>query len=97
MPEGSFCALVGPSGSGKSTLARLLARHWDTDSGEVRIGGVSVREMPLEQLSSLVSYVAQDNYLFDCTLRENIRMGKPNATDAEVERAEAAASCDEFI
>lgn len=97
VPEGSFCALVGSSGSGKSTLARLLSRHWDTDSGEVRIGGVSVREMPLEQLSSLVSYVAQDNYLFDCTLRENIRMGRPDATDEEVERAAAAASCDEFI
>lgn len=97
VPQGSFCALVGPSGSGKSTLARLLARHWDTDSGDVRIGGVSVRDMPLQQLSSLVSYVAQDNYLFDCTLRENIRMGRPDATDEEVERAAAAASCDEFI
>lgn len=97
VPQGSFCALVGPSGSGKSTLARLLARHWDTDSGDIRIGGVSVKDMPLEQLSSLVSYVAQDNYLFDCTLRENIRMGKPDATDEEVEAAAAAASCDEFI
>lgn len=97
VPEGSFCALVGPSGSGKSTLARLLARHWDTDAGEVRIGGVSVRDMPLEQLSSLVSYVAQDNYLFDDTLRENIRMGQPQASDAEVEAAAAAASCDEFL
>lgn len=97
VPEGSFCALVGPSGSGKSTLARLLARHWDTDAGDVLIGGVSVRDMPLGQLSSLVSYVAQDNYLFDSTLRENIRMGKPGASDAEVEAAAAAASCDEFL
>ncbi len=97
VPQGSFCALVGPSGSGKSTLARLLARHWDTDAGDIRIGGASVRDMPLEQLSSLVSYVAQDNYLFDCTLRENIRMGAPEASDAEVEAAAAAASCDEFI
>lgn len=97
VPEGSFCALVGPSGSGKSTLARLLARHWDTDAGDVLIGGVSVQNMPLGQLSSLVSYVAQDNYLFDTTLRENIRMGKPGASDAEVEAAAAAASCDEFL
>lgn len=97
VPEGSFCALVGPSGSGKSTLARLLARHWDTDAGDVLIGGVSVQDMPLGQLSSLVSYVAQDNYLFDTTLRENIRMGKPGASDAEVEAAAAAASCDEFL
>lgn len=97
VPEGSFCALVGPSGSGKSTLARLLARHWDTDAGDVLVGGVSVRDMPLGQLSSLVSYVAQDNYLFDTTLRENIRMGKPGASDAEVEAAAAAASCDEFL
>lgn len=97
VPQGSFCALVGPSGSGKSTLARLLARHWDTGSGEVRIGDTSVKDMPLDQLSSLVSYVAQDNYLFDCSLRENIRMGKPDATDEEVERAAAKASCGEFI
>ncbi len=95
--KGSFCALVGPSGSGKSTLARLLARHWDVGSGRVTIGSSNIRDMPLEQLSSLVSYVAQDNYLFDCTLRENIRMGKPNATDEEVEAAAAAASCDDFI
>lgn len=97
VPQGTFCALVGPSGSGKSTLARLIARHWDTDSGDVRLGGVNVRDMPLDQLSSLVSFVAQDNYLFDCTLRENIRMGRPGASDAEVEAAAEAASCTEFL
>lgn len=97
VPQGTFCALVGPSGSGKSTLARLIARHWDVDSGDVRLGGVDVRDMPLDQLSSLVSFVAQDNYLFDCTLRENIRMGRPDASDAEVEAAAEAASCTEFL
>lgn len=97
IPQGSYTALVGPSGSGKSTLARLLARHWDVESGVVAIGGVSVCDMPLGELASLVSYVAQDNYLFDCSLRENIRLGKPEATDEEVERAAQAACCEEFI
>ena len=76
VPRGSFCALVGPSGSGKSTLARLIARHWDVGAGAVRVGGVDVRDMPLDQLSQLVSFVAQDNYLFDCSLRENIAILK---------------------
>ena len=94
---GSMVALVGPSGSGKSTLARLIARHWDVGAGAVRVGGVDVRDMPLDQLSQLVSFVAQDNYLFDCSLRENIRMGKPDATDDEVLAAARAACCDDFI
>lgn len=97
IPEGSFTALVGPSGGGKSTVARLIARHWDVNAGSVRIGGVDVRNMPLDQLSSLVSYVAQDNYLFDCSLRENIRMGRADATDDEVMEAARAACCEEFI
>ena len=97
VPRGSFCALVGPSGSGKSTLARLIARHWDVGAGAVRVGGVDVRDMPLDQLSQLVSFVAQDNYLFDCSLRDNIRMGKPDATDDEVLAAARAACCDDFI
>ena len=88
---------MGPSGSGKSTLARLIARHWDVGAGAVRVGGVDVRDMPLDQLSQLVSFVAQDNYLFDCSLRENIRMGKPDATDDEVLAAARAACCDDFI
>ncbi|MCI7438292.1 MAG: ABC transporter ATP-binding protein/permease [Coriobacteriaceae bacterium] len=97
VPEGSFTALVGPSGSGKSTLARLIARHWDVCSGSVSIGGVDVRAMPLGQLSELVSFVSQDNYLFDTTIRDNIRLGKPGATDEEVIAAARAASCDEFV
>ena len=66
-------------------------------AGTVRVGGVDVRDMPLDQLSQLVSFVAQDNYLFDCSLRENIRMGKPDATDDEVLAAARAACCDDFI
>ena len=97
VPQGSFVALVGPSGGGKSTIARLIARHWDSDAGRVLIGGVDVRAMPLDQLSELVSFVAQDNYLFDCSLKENIRMGKPEATDEEVLGAARAACCDDFI
>ena len=95
--QGEFLAIMGPSGSGKSTLARLIARHWDVGAGAVRVGGVDVRDMPLDQLSQLVSFVAQDNYLFDCSLRENIRMGKPDATDDEVLAAARAACCDDFI
>lgn len=97
VPQGSFTALVGPSGSGKSTLARLIARHWDADAGSVKIGGADVRDMPLDQLSGLVSFVAQDNYLFDMSIRENIRLGRPGASDGEVAFAAAAACCDEFV
>lgn len=97
VPHGSFTALVGPSGGGKSTIARLIARHWDVDAGSVSIGGVDVRDMPLDQLSELASFVAQDNYLFDCSLFENIRMGKPDASDSEVFAAARAACCEEFI
>ncbi len=97
LPEGSFTALVGPSGSGKSTVAKLIARFWDVTDGEITIGGVNVRDMPLSQLSEMVSFVAQDNFLFRCSLLENIRLGNPNATDAEVKAAARAAQCEEFI
>ena len=97
IPRGSFTALVGPSGSGKSTLARLLVRHWDVDDGSIAIGGGDVRDMPLEQLSELVSFVAQDNYLFDASIRDNIRLGNPSASDEEVEAAARAACCDDFV
>lgn len=84
LPQGSFTALVGPSGSGKSTLARLVARFWDVGAGRIAIGGVDIRELPLAQLSELVSVVTQDNFLFDCSLLENIRLGNPAASDADV-------------
>lgn len=97
LPEGSFTALVAPSGGGKSTVAKLIARFWDVTSGEITIGGVSVKDMPLSQLSEYVSFVTQDNFLFRCSLLENIRLGDPSATDEQVKAAARAAQCEEFI
>lgn len=97
MPEGSFTALVGPSGGGKSTIARLIARFWDVTGGSISIGGRNIKELSIRQLSELVSFVTQDNFLFNCSLKENIRLGNPNATDAEVFAAARAACCDKFI
>lgn len=97
MPEGSFTALVGPSGGGKSTIARLIARFWDVTGGSISIGGRNIKELSIRQLSELVSFVTQDNFLFNCSLKENIRLGNPNATDAEVFAAARAACCDDFI
>lgn len=93
LPQGSFTALVGPSGGGKSTVAKLIARFWDVTASSITIGGVDVRDMPLAQLSGLVSFVTQDNYLFRCSLLENIRLGNPSATDEEVKAAARAAQC----
>ena len=87
LPQGSFTALVGPSGGGKSTVAKLIARFWDVSSGEIEIGGVNVKDMPLSQLSEYVSFVTQDNFLFRCSLMENIRLGNPGATDEQVKAA----------
>ena len=97
LPEGSFTALVGPSGGGKSTIARLIARFWDVTGGSITIGGKNVKELSIRQLSELVSFVTHDNFLFNCSLKENIRLGNPNATDEEVYAAAKAACCDEFI
>ncbi len=97
LPEGSFTALVGPSGGGKSTVAKLIARFWDVTSGEITIGGVNVKDMPLSQLSEYVSFVPQDNFLFRCSLLENIRLGDPSATDEQVKAAARTAQCEEFI
>ena len=97
MPEGSFTALVGPSGGGKSTVARLIARFWDVTGGSITIGGKNIKELSIRQLSEMVSFVTQDNFLFNCSLKENIRLGNPNATDEEVYAAARAACCDEFI
>lgn len=97
LPAGSFTALVGPSGGGKSTVAKLITRFWDVNSGEIRIGGVKLSDMPLSQLSDAVSFVTQDNFLFRCSLKENIRLGNPKASDEEVFAAAKAAQCEEFI
>jgi ATP-binding cassette subfamily B protein len=95
--EGTVNALVGPSGSGKSTIAKLIASFWDVDAGSVTYGGVDLREIPLAQYNKYIAYVAQDNYLFDETVMENIRMGRPGATDEEVMNAAKACGCHDFI
>ena len=97
LPQGSFTALVGPSGGGKSTVAKLIARFWDVTGGEITIGGVNLKDMLLAQISEKVSFVGQDNFLFRCSLLENIRLGNPRATDEEVKQAARAAQCEEFI
>ena len=94
---GSITAIVGPSGSGKSTVAKLMAGFWDAGGGEIRYGGHDVRDIPFGQLMEHVAYVAQDTFLFDRTIADNIRMGRPDATDAEVEEAARAAGAYEFI
>lgn len=90
-------AIVGESGSGKSTLAKLLVKFWDVDGGDIRIGGVSTRDMSMERLYGLVSFVEQDTFLFDMPLIENIRLGRPEASDEEVYAAAKAAQCHDFI
>lgn len=97
MPEGSYTALVGPSGGGKSTVAKLISRFWDVTDGRITIGGINVKDMPLKQLSGMVSFVTQDNFLFRCSIMENIRLGNPSATDEQVKEAARKACCEEFI
>ncbi|MBR3187846.1 MAG: ABC transporter ATP-binding protein, partial [Lachnospiraceae bacterium] len=97
IPEGSFVALVGPSGSGKSTIARLIAALWDVTGGSISIGGSDIRDIPQEAYADKVAFVSQDNYLFNMTVRENIRLGRPSATDQEVEEAAKMSGCHDFI
>ncbi len=95
--EGSITAFVGPSGGGKSTIAKLIVSFWDVSKGRITLGGVDLRDIPLEQLMAEIAYVSQENYLFNDTIRNNIRMGKPGATDEEVEAAAKASGCHDFI
>ena len=97
IPEGSFVALVGPSGSGKSTIARLIASLWDVTSGSISLGGTDIRQIPQEAYADKIAFVSQDNYLFNMSVRENIRIGRPSATDAEVEEAARQSGCHDFI
>lgn len=97
IPEGTMTAFVGPSGSGKSTIAKLIAGFWDVKDGRITMGGHDLKDIPLSQLYDQIAFVSQDNYLFDETIRENIRMGRMGATDIEVEAVAKAAGCDAFI
>ena len=94
---GEFVALVGPSGSGKSTVARLIASLWDVKSGSISLGGVNIKDIPLDDYNDRIAYVSQDNFLFDLSVRENIRLGRQSATDAEVEEAAKQCGCHDFI
>ncbi|MFF4239597.1 ABC transporter ATP-binding protein [Actinomadura geliboluensis] len=97
VPEGRRLAVVGPSGAGKSTLLQLLARFYDVDEGAVRLGGVDVREISTDVLMEQIAVVFQDVYLFDGTIEENVRLGRPGAGDAEVRAAATAARLDEVV
>jgi ATP-binding cassette subfamily B protein len=96
VPHGRMTALVGPSGAGKTTVIKLIARFFDPDAGAVRVGGVDVREMRTEELTSLISVVFQDVYLFDGTVLDNVRIGRPDATDEEVHAAARTARVDDI-
>ena len=96
-PQGEITALVGPSGSGKSTIANLIPRFWDVEQGEIRIGGVDIRQIATEKLMDMVSFVFQDTFLFYDTLYENIAVGSPTATQEKVIAAAKAAQCHDFI
>lgn len=94
---GQVTSFVGPSGSGKSTIAKLIASFWETQSGTLTIGGIDIRKIPLEQVNGMIAYVSQDNYLFNDTVRNNIRMGNLKASDKEVEAVAKASGCYDFI
>lgn len=95
--ENRATAFVGPSGSGKSTITKLIAGFWDIDKGDIKIGGVSLKDISLKKLSDLISYVSQDNFLFDISIKENIRIAKPDATDEEIVEMAKKSGCHEFI
>jgi ATP-binding cassette subfamily B protein len=94
---GETVALVGPSGAGKSTCVSLLLRFWDPQKGTIRLGGVDLRDFPLDDLRRRIAIVQQDNYLFNTSIRENVRLGKPHASDDEIAVAARAANIHEFI
>ena len=97
LKAGSVNAIVGPSGSGKSTIAKLIASLWDADSGSIEIGGVDIKNIALRDFNKRIAYVAQDNYLFNETVRENIRQSNPNATDEDIIEVTKKSGCYEFI
>ena len=94
---GTVNAFVGPSGSGKSTIARLIASLWEVEDGAIELGGVDIRTLPLAECTKRIAYVSQDNYLFDLSVMDNIRMGKKGASDEEVIDAAKKCGCHAFI
>ncbi|MCR5218990.1 ABC transporter ATP-binding protein [Treponema sp.] len=97
LKQNSYTAFVGPSGSGKSTIARLIASLWDVDSGSIEIGGVNIKNLSLEEYNKRIAFVSQDNFLFDMSIRDNIRLGKSDASDKEVEEIAKKSGCYDFI
>jgi ATP-binding cassette subfamily B protein len=97
VPQGRMTALVGPSGAGKTTVIKLIARFFDPDAGSVRVGGVDVRELRTEDLTSLISVVFQDVYLFEGSILDNVRVGRPDASDEEVLAAARTARVDQIV
>jgi ATP-binding cassette subfamily B protein len=97
IPSGTMTALIGASGSGKTTLVKLIARFFDANQGQVLIGGVDVKQLPDQQLSQQISQIFQDNYLFAGTIAENIRIGQPNATDADILKVAEKVGISEMI
>ena len=97
IPEKTITAFVGPSGGGKSTITKLIAGFWDVTNGAVKLDDKDIRHIPLAQFMDQVAYISQENYLFDETVLENIRMGKPSATDEEVYQAARNCGCYDFV
>ena len=97
VPEKSMLALVGHSGSGKTTITSLIARFWDVDRGSIKIGGVDIRHINQDKFYKLISEVFQEVYLFDDTIYNNIKIGKPDATEEEIQLAMEKAQCSEFV
>lgn len=97
LEAGTVNAIVGPSGSGKSTIAKLIASLWDVNSGSIKIGGVDVKQMSFTDFNQKIAYVAQDNYLFNESVRENIRQGNQNATDEQIIEVTKKSGCYDFI
>jgi ATP-binding cassette subfamily B protein len=97
LPEKTITALVGPSGSGKTTITRLMARFWDADSGEIKMGGVNIRDMSIDALLNRISMVFQDVYLFNDTIYQNIAYGSKDAGKEKIIRAAKTAQCHDFI
>ena len=95
--QGTVNAIVGPSGSGKSTIVRLMDALWDVDSGSITYGGVNIKDLPMDYYTGQIAYVAQDNFLFNMSIMDNIRLGRRGATDEDVINAAKQSGCHDFI